>query len=194
MLDFAAKQEGVSRVSWRQADALRLPFDDGIFDVVVCQFGAMFFPDRVAAYAEARRVLKPTGKFIFSVWDRIEQNEFAAVVTESVATLFPEDPPQFLARTPHGYHGVAQVRADIEAAGFVGVEIETIERRSRAPSPREPAIGYCRGTPLRNEIEARGANRLDEATDVATAALAERFGTGTVDGKIQAHVFVALRT
>jgi ubiquinone/menaquinone biosynthesis C-methylase UbiE len=193
MLDFAAKQEGVSRVSWRQADALLLPFDDGSFDVVVCQFGAMFFPDRVAAYAEARRVLKPAGKFIFSVWDRIEQNEFAAVVTEAVGTLFPEDPPQFLARTPHGYHDVARVRADIEAAGFVAIETETIERRSRAPSPREPAIGYCRGTPLRNEIEARDASRLDEATDIATTALAERFGTGTVDGKIQGHVFVALR-
>ena len=194
MLDFAAAQSGASRVTWRQADALRLPFNDGAFDIVVCQFGAMFFPDRVAAYAQARRVLKPRGKFIFSVWDRIEQNEFAAAVTESIGLLFPEDPPQFLARTPHGYHDVTQVRADIEAAGFKGVKTETIERRCRALSPSQPAVGYCQGTPLRNEIEARGADRLDEATDFATAAIAARFGTGPVDGKIQAHIFVALCT
>lgn len=194
MLDFAAAQGSASRVTWRQADALRLPFDDGAFDMVVCQFGAMFFPDRVTAFAEARRVLKPRGKFIFSVWDRIEQNEFAAVVTQSIGMLFPEKPPQFLARTPHGYHEVTQVRADIQGAGFTGVEIETIQRRSRAPSPSGPAIGYCQGTPLRNEIEAHGADRLDEATQVATAALAARFGTGSVDGKIQAHIFVAFCT
>jgi ubiquinone/menaquinone biosynthesis C-methylase UbiE len=194
MLDFAAAQGSTSRVTSRQADALRLPFDDGAFDMVVCQFGAMFFPDTVTAFAEARRVLKPRGKFIFSVWDRIEQNEFAAVVTESIGMLFPENPPQFLARTPHGYHDVTRVRADIEAAGFTGVEIETIERRSRAPSPSGPAIGYCQGTPLRNEIEAHGTDRLDEATQVATAALAARFGTGSVDGKIQAHIFVAFCT
>jgi SAM-dependent methyltransferase len=90
MLDFAAAQTADQRVTWRQADALHLPFDDGSFDVVLCQFGAMFFPDRVAAYAEARRVLKPTGKFIFSVWDRIEENDFAAIVTQTMATLFPQ--------------------------------------------------------------------------------------------------------
>jgi len=193
MIDFAAAQPGTSRVNWRQADALSLPFDDGSFDAVVCQFGAMFFPDRVAAYAEARRVLKPDGTFIVSIWDRIEHNEFAAVVTDSVAALFPADPPQFLARTPHGHHDVARVRDEVAAAGFARVEVETIEHRSRAPSARDPAIGYCQGTPLRNEIEARAANRLDEATDVAAAAIAARFGTGAVDGKIRAHIFAAHR-
>jgi SAM-dependent methyltransferase len=193
MLDFAAALAGTPGVTWRQADATHLPFDDGSFDVVVCQFGAMFFPDRVTAYAEARRVLKPSGKFIFSVWDRIDQNEFAAVVTEAIGTLFPTDPPQFLARTPHGYHDVTQVRADLAAAGFVGVEVETIERRSRALSPHDPAVGFCQGTPLRIEIEARGTDRLGQATDAATAAIAAKFGTGPVDGKMKAHVFVARR-
>jgi SAM-dependent methyltransferase len=188
MLDFAAAQAGATRVTWRQADATHLPFDDGSFELVVCQFWAMFFPDRVAAYAEARRVLKSSGKFIFSVWDRIQQNEFAAVVTDAVGTLFPTDPPQFLARTPHDYHDVRQVHADLGAAGFVGVEVETIKHRSRAPSPREPAVGFLQGTPLRNEIEARGTGRLGEATDTATAAIAAKFGTGPVDGKIQAHM------
>lgn len=193
MLDFAAARGGAERVTWRQADALTLPFEDGRFEAVVCQFGVMFFPDRRAAYREARRVLKSGGHFVFNAWDRIEENEFTDVVTESLASVFPHDPPRFLARTPHGYHDRATIGDDVQAAGFSTVKIETIEHRSRAASHRDPAIGFCQGTPLRNEIEARDKSRLDEATDVAASAIAERFGTGPVEGKIQAHVVVAVK-
>jgi ubiquinone/menaquinone biosynthesis C-methylase UbiE len=192
MLDYAAGRQGPdSRIEWRQADALALPFGDASFDVVCCQFGAMFFPDRVAGYAEARRVLKSDGRFVFSVWDRIEHNAFADEVTNAVAALFPDDPPRFLARTPHGYHDVALIRDDLRRAGFASIEIDTREKVSRAPSAREPATAYCQGTPLRNEIEARDAGLLELATDRATEAIARRHGEGAVAGKIRAHVIVA---
>lgn len=191
MLDHAASKLPDDRVTWRQADAQALPFAKSEFDVVACQFGAMFFPDKIAAYKEARRVLKPGGRFFFNVWDKISANEFADVVTQALATLFPQDPPRFLARTPHGYHDVEKIRADLAAAGFAGVSIETVEHRSKAASPREPAIAYCQGTPLRNEIEVRDASRLEEATKVAADALAHRFGKGPVDGLIRAHVITA---
>src|SRR5215469_7083543 len=97
MVDFAAAQPGAERVTWRQADAQALPFADGSFDAVLCQFGVMFFPDRTAAYRETRRVLKPGGWFLFNVWDRIEENEFAQIVTEAVAALFSDNPPRFFA-------------------------------------------------------------------------------------------------
>jgi ubiquinone/menaquinone biosynthesis C-methylase UbiE len=193
MLDFAAAQGEAERVTWRQADALDLPFADETFDAVVCQFGVMFFPDKGAAYRQARRVLKPGGRFVFNVWDRIEANEFPQVVTEAVAALFPDDPPRFLPRTPYGYHDTARIRDELQAVDFKRVEVETLERRSRAPSPRDAAVGFCQGTPLRNEIEARDAARLGEATDSAAAAIAARFGTGPIDGKIQAHVISAIR-
>jgi len=107
MLDrAAARQADDRRIAWRQADAQALPFGDREFDAVTCQFGVMFFPDKVRGYREARRVLKPGGHLFFNVWDRISENEFADVVTEAVAGLFPQDPPRFLARTPHGYHDV----------------------------------------------------------------------------------------
>ncbi|SEI94817.1 MULTISPECIES: class I SAM-dependent methyltransferase [unclassified Variovorax] len=192
MLDYAATRLGSdSRIEWRQADALQLPFEDASFDVVCCQFGAMFFPDRVAGYAEARRVLRPGGRFVFSVWDRIEENAFADEVTHAVATVFPHDPPRFLARTPHGYHDIALIRADVGRAGFASIGIETHEKVSRAPSAREVATAYCQGTPLRGEIEARDAGLLQLATDRATEAIAGRHGEGPVAGKIQAHVIVA---
>src|SRR5262249_14309997 len=94
MVDYAAVQTRAANVTWRQADALALPFADGSFDAVVCQFGVMFFPDKATGYREARRVLTPGGRFLFSVWDRIEENEISAVVTDAVAALFPDNPPQ----------------------------------------------------------------------------------------------------
>jgi SAM-dependent methyltransferase len=151
----------------------------------------MFFPDKQKAYREARRVLKPGGRFVFNVWDRIEHNEFADLVTAAVADLFADDPPRFLARTPHGYHDQQAIIAELRSAGFVDVAAETLTRRSVAPSCRDPAIGYCQGTPLRNEIEARDPGRLVEATEAAASKISAQFGNGPVDGKIQAHVITA---
>ena len=195
MLD-QAKAVGTRRpVEWRQADAMQLPFPDASFDAVVCQFGVMFFPDRAKAYAEVRRVLKPGGLFLFNAWDRIEDNEFADVVTAALAGVFPQDPPRFMARTPHGYHDRRVIEQDLARGGFTSpARIDTVAERSRASSPQIPAMAYCQGSPLRSEIEARGASRLAEATDIAAAAIAQRFGRGDVDGKIQAHIVAIERT
>ena len=193
MVDFAAAHTIAPNVTWQQADALALPFADGAFEVVVCQFGAMFFPDKRAGYREALRVLKPGGRFLFSVWDKIEENEISRLVTEAVAALFPADPPQFLARTPHGYHDRTVLREQLNEAGCARVEIETVKKPGRAPSSREPAIGFCQGSPLRGEIEARDATRLEEATAAAADAVAARFGHGAIESTVQAHVITATR-
>jgi ubiquinone/menaquinone biosynthesis C-methylase UbiE len=192
MIDYAAsRQPPDARIEWRQADALDLPFEDAAFDLVCCQFGAMFFPDRSSGYREARRVLKPGGHFLFNVWDRIEENVFADDVTKALATIFPRDPPRFLARTPHGYHDTALIRSELENAGFSRVTIETIAQQSRAPAPRIPALAFCQGTLLRNEIEAREPGSLEAATDHAESAIAGKHGEGEVAAKIQAHVILA---
>jgi ubiquinone/menaquinone biosynthesis C-methylase UbiE len=194
MLDRARSVGTSRRVEWRRADALALPFPDASFDVVVCQFGTMFFPDKPHAFSEARRVLGESGVLLFSVWDRIEDNEFADVVTEALAKRFPDDPPRFLARTPHGYHDRAAIERDLARGGFPSTaSFETLAERSRASSPDVPAIAYCEGTPLRNEIEARAPGRLAACTAIATEALRRRFGGGPVDGRIQAHLIAAER-
>jgi SAM-dependent methyltransferase len=192
MLDYAAALGTTRRVRWQQADVMDLPFEDDSFDAVVCQFGVMFFPDRPRAFTEICRVLRTGGRFVFNVWDRIEENEFAQTVTEAVGTLFPDDPPVFPARIPHGYYDTDLIRADLAAGGFVSpARFDPLEARSRAESCRVPAIGFCQGTPLRNAIEARDPARLEEATSVAAAAIARRFGPTDIDGKLRAYVITA---
>ena len=191
MLDVANAKDTASRVSWQQADAQSLPFPDTAFDAVVCQFGVMFFPDKPKAFSEAHRVLKKGGRYLFNVWDHIEHNEIADLVTSAAADLFPNDPPRFLARTPHGHHDKDAITAALRQAGFSDVTAETITARSKASSAADAVIGLVQGTPLRSEIEARDAKRLAEATEAATAKVKARFGDGPIDAKMQAHVFTA---
>ncbi|MGH6790961.1 MAG: class I SAM-dependent methyltransferase [Pseudolabrys sp.] len=194
MLDRAkSRQAADGRIEWKQADALALPFADQSFDAVVCQFGAMFFPDKGQGYREARRVLAQGGRFFFDVWDKISENEFADVVARVLAEMFPHDPPRFMERTPHGYHDVERIRAEVGAVGFTNISIDAVDARSKAPSARDVAFAYCEGTPWRNEIEARDASRLQEATGKAADALAKQFGKGAVDGRIRAFVITATR-
>lgn len=189
MLDQATAL-GTSRpVQWRLADATELPFPDRCFDAVVCQFGVMFFPDKARGFAEARRVLRPGGVLLFNVWDRIEANELAELVNEAVATVFPYNPPRFLPRTPYGYFDTSAIARDLAAGGFGrSAKIETVARRSRAASSQQPAIAFCLGSPLRNEITERDDSKLQASVDAAAETITRRFGNGEVDGKIQALV------
>jgi SAM-dependent methyltransferase len=189
MLLVAGEKIDSPSVAFAPADAQALPYPDGGFDLVVCQFGAMFFPDRIAAYREARRVLRPGGTFLFNVWDRLEANPASQAVADAVAGLFPDDPPGFIRRVPFGYHDKARIEADLRAAGFADIESETVAKRSRG-SARDLAPGLCQGSPLRAEIEARAPDRLDEATEAAVSALVRLHGD-PVDAAMSAHVFSA---
>ena len=121
---------------------------------MACQFGAKFFPDKVQGYREARRVLSPDRRFMFNVWDRIENNEIADAVTTGLRSVFSDDPPQFLPRTPYGYHNPGVIRQHLAEGGFSAApDIATVTARSRAESAQVAAIAFCQGTPLRTEIE-----------------------------------------
>ena len=194
MLDHAAARQGPTAGSnggrptrWRCRSRIIVSMS------LAASSARCFFPTGSPATGEARRVLKPGGHFVFNVWDRIDENDFADVVTERLATVFPQDPPRFLARTPHGYHDVAMIREELSRAGFAAVADRDARDVSRAPSPRDPATAYCQGTPLRNEIEARDPSGLEAATQACTEALALRFGSGPVEGRIRAHVITAIR-
>jgi ubiquinone/menaquinone biosynthesis C-methylase UbiE len=182
------------RVAWRQIDATKLPFPSESFDTVICQFGVMFFADRIKAYAEACRVLRPGGRFLFSVWDRIEWNEFADTVNSAVAALFPKDPPSFLSRIPHGYHDTNLIVRELVEGGFrQPPTVSTVREISRAAQASVPARALTQGTPLRVELEARGRDGLEVGTEAAEAALVKRFGATSINGQMQAHIITVRR-
>lgn len=192
MLRAAEALQPSNRVEWQVADALDLPYADATFDVVVCQFGVMFFPDRVRGFREARRVLRPGGAFVLSVWDRIGRNGVADVVTRSLTAAAPEAPLDFLARTPHGHHDTDLLTRELIEAGFADVEVEALDGTSRC-TPEIGALAYCHGTPLRGEIESHPALDLGTATRIATEALAAAYGAEEFDAptrwfELTAHV------
>jgi SAM-dependent methyltransferase len=191
MLDRAATRLNTPNVRWQQADAQELPFEEAEFEAVVCQFGVMFFPNKEASHREVLHVLVPGERYIFNVWGRMEDNEVSQTVSQAVAALFPDDPPRFFERTPHGYADTDLIRRDLEVAGFERVEIEAVEKISRAPSAREAAIGLCQGTPLRTEIEARAPDRLDEVSAKAAEDLSRRFGSAAIETRMNAYVVSA---
>lgn len=192
MLDQAAETGTDRPVTWQHADALQLPFPDESFDVVVCQFGVMFYPNKPAAHAEAFRVLKPGGTLVFNTWDRIEDQEFCHVTQVAICELFPDNPPLFMERVPHGYFDREQVLGDVAAGGFTAEPtFETITERREVASARVPAVAFCQGTPWNNELQGRwvaSGVSIAEMTDVAEAAIAKQFGDGPIVGKIQGHV------
>ena len=190
MLDVAAARIASPKVRFRAADAQALPYPDGAFDAVVCQFGAMFFPDRVGAYREARRVLAPGGTFLFNVWDSLDRNPASAAVAAAVAGVFPDDPPTFLNRVPFGYHDRARVEADLRAAGFTRIASDTVGKRGTIGSAEEAATGLCRGSPLGAEIEARDPARAEAASQAAAAALMKLGAPGSAT-PLSAHFFAA---
>ncbi len=191
MIDTASAKVTSPRITWQACDAMKLPFADGTFDCVLCQFGVMFFPSKVGAFKEARRVLRPGGTFLFSVWDKIEFNPISETISDAVAAQYPADPPNFLRRTPFGHHDVRTIGNQLAEAGFETIEAFTVILPSVCPSPRDAAVGQCHGSPLKSEIEARDPAGLAAATDAVAAALSARFGDGPMQSTMQAIIFTA---
>ena len=188
MVEFGSAR--VPSAQWRVADAEHLGVDDDSVDLLVCQFGVMFFPDRPASFAEARRVLRAQGTYLFAVWDEVHSSELSGAVTDALAELQPDDPPTFLSRVPYGYHDPDTIRAELAAGGLRAAAIDRVELTGIAPSAREFAEGICLGTPLRFDIEQRGdlASTVHAVADAMTA----RFGTGEVSGRLTALLVSAV--
>ncbi|NHA01946.1 methyltransferase domain-containing protein [Nocardioides sp. W3-2-3] len=184
MLRAAEQRSGSGRVTWQVADATDLPFPDGSFDAVACQFGVMFFPDRVQGYDEARRVLRPGGLLAFNTWDRIERNGIAETVTDALAAAVPEADLAFMRRTPHGYFEPDRVVADLVEAGLTAIDVEEVDGTSRSTTA-DAAIAYCQGTPLRGEIERCPGLTVERATAIAGAGLAARYGEGSFEAPMR---------
>jgi SAM-dependent methyltransferase len=191
MIDFTGAELDDARLTLRAADAVELPFEHDTFDAVVSGFGAMFFPDRVRAYGEALRVLKPGGVFAASIWDSLAHNDFARLAHELLLELFPDDPPEFLS-IPYGYHDLSVLKADLEEAGFDEIEILVQKRLCTCPRAGDVPSGFLRGSPAIHEILAR-TDDVDAVTDALARRVTELYGATDCRGNIQAYIVTARR-
>ena len=188
VVEFAAQHVPSERVTFQRADAQDLPFDDASFDLVLCLFGVMFFPDKIRANAEARRVLRPGGRYLLVTFDRLSLNPIPKAAGEAVATLFPDD-PRYMERGPFSYTDPELVEQDLRAAGFEVIEVETVELSSRVVA-RDAARGIVLGSPFRVEIERLGRSALERATTAVQDTLRAWDGR---DAPMSAHVATATR-
>ena len=193
MLDVNAQQVASDRVRFVQADAQELPFDAGSFDLVVCQFGAMFFPDRVRGHGEARRVLAENGHYLLAIWDTLDRNPLTAVTQQVLIDAFPDNPPLFMREGPFGYADTSRIESDLHAAGFESDEIETVELRSRCPSAHQAAMALCYGTPMGTELGEREPGGVERLFPLDEEALRQFEGQDGIDAPMSAHIVTATR-
>ena len=193
MLEQASRRISAAKVRFQPADAQALPFESASFDLVACQFGVMFFPDKVRANSEARRVLREGGRYMLVIWDHIERNLATMAAGRAVAELLPMEAARFYERIPFRYHDVGQIEQDLLAAGFTDIEFETVELRSRAASARDAAIALVQGTPMRSDIEQVDPTLLSPATDAAAEALRQFEGPDGFDAPMSARLVTATK-
>ena len=191
MLEVARRKFGTDeKVEFRAADATALPFRDGDFDLVVCQFGVMFFPEKDQAYREVHRVLTHRGRYYFNVWDSFVFNPFARITQETVSRFFEQDAPTFYT-VPFGYHQIDIIKASLLQAGFEDVSAHIVKTSKTIPSAERFAEGLIYGNPIVEEIRARGTTDPDTIVAAVTAALRDAFGHDPGRMPLQAIVFGA---
>jgi ubiquinone/menaquinone biosynthesis C-methylase UbiE len=191
MVRIGAALTDAPNVRWSAADAMALPFASATFDLAVCQFGVMFFPNCLLAMHEIRRVLTPCGAFAFNVWDDLDGNDVPRIIWRTAADAFPDDPPSFLPRVPYGHGQPETLEAQLNSAGFSEIAWELVEKPSGAVPARDAAAGFFQGTPMYHEIVERDASRLNDIIQTATRRLREAFRSDTVGGRMRAFVFTA---
>jgi len=181
----------IQNVEFMTADAMALPFSDNSFDLVICQFGVMFFPDKIAAFKETLRALREGGYFLFNVWDSMEHNEMTATVVEALTTYFPKNPPAFF-DVPFGWYQLDDIKSSLRKAGFVDIDFSFQSRMCQYESAYDAAIGHILGTPLNVELTKRNNVSLVDIVSHVTEFIAERFGERPKATRMQAIVVSAV--
>lgn len=187
-----AKFREAENATFVQADAMGLAFPDAHFDLIVCQFGVMFFPDKRASFREALRVLASGGAYLFSTWATMAENPFSQIAQKVSAAYFPDDPPSFY-RVPFSYPDADIVAADLKSAGFTQIECTPVALQHPLHDLAAFARGIVYGNPLIDEIRKRGGADPDTIVAAVERRLSEAFGPAPTSMPLKANVFTARR-
>ena len=175
MLEFAKQQLPNEDIEWNAVDAVSLPYPDKSFDLVVVQFGVMFYSDRTQAYREALRVLRPGGRMLFTCWNSVDKNPAAWATQGVVEKFFPVDPPAFYT-IPFAYHESVRIHEDVLTAGFDHVQMELLAPEGYARTAADAAVGLLEGSPIHTAIVDRDPLLLPAMRTELEARLVTRFG------------------
>ncbi len=193
MLDVARRKfRADEAVTFQQADAMALPFPDNSFDAAVCQFGVMFFPDKDKAYSEVYRVLAGGGRYVFSVWDSHDHNPIGRLPAEIAAGFFPSDPPNFF-DAPFAYHRIDPIKDSLHRAGLTELRVAVLGRKTTVPDGAAFARALVYGSPVADQIRARGGIDPEQVVEELRQALPREFGANPTRLPLQAIVFEARR-
>ncbi|QEC66577.1 methyltransferase domain-containing protein [Panacibacter ginsenosidivorans] len=174
-------------VRFVQADAQSLPFEDNSFDLVVCQFGFMFVPDKPKGFSEAFRVLRKGGTLLFNTWDSLENNPATEIVNKVIIDFFKGDGPLFF-KIPHGLYNASELQQLLQGAGFSNVHVQQISIEGTSPSALDIAKGFVTGTPMFGELTTLDPALLEKIINKASENVAAVFGDNPVRTPLSAWV------
>ncbi len=179
-------------IRWDVVDAVSLPYQDAAFDLILSQFGVMFYSDRSKAFAEVYRTLKPGGAFVFTAWDQLEYNPAAQLTDETLRHFFPVETPAFY-QVPFSYHDEHRIRYDLAQAGFEQIRMEMLTLTGHADTAENAANGLLEGTPVHTAIVERDDALLPPMRKVLAEELALKFGPSKLRVPLQARLVVAVK-
>lgn len=191
MLDYAKSKHGdLDGVTFEVADALSLPYEDNSFDAVVCQFGIMFFPDKLKGLQEMHRVLKPGGTLYLTVWDKIEKNESALIIYFSIEKFFESNPPQFT-KIPFSFNDIESIKEIFSNAGFKNCNHNIVAETVKGIPAIDVARGWITGSPNIIEINERAVASTEEIIKSVSDAIIEKLGPEPIAFDLQEIIFTA---
>lgn len=187
MIEVAKKIVPNPAIRWMTADAVALPFDDHSFDAVVCQFGIMFFPDKLKGLQEMHRVLKAGGKLIFNTWDKLENLPAVHLGRKVIDSFFETDPPEFY-NIPFSMHDDNELKALMQDAKFKNIKISLVIKEGVSASAADLARGMVEGSPMYVSIIEKNPALVEPMKEQVEKVVGEKFGHKPLKCHLQAWV------
>ncbi len=188
MLNVARNILPGERIKWMEIDAQDLPFGDEGFDHVICQFGVMFFPDKMKAFTESYRVLQPDGRLLFNVWDSLEFNPRSAIIKQVMEEIMGSEAPDFLSKGPYSYYNKNEITTSLRNAGFKNIQLEAVQKTAYYAFADDLIKGFVDGSPLNSYLVQQSPSLQKEIKDKLKQAIVSQFGETQIISPMQAIV------